>query len=289
MYDIPDGVTLNIGDNCVVKFSDNAGLNVLSGGTLNVGNSVVFTHIADDSIGGDTNADEGRSLPQYDKYTISGSGNIAIAEDCDWRYKSFEYGGTLEADQLWIGNRVYLVTSDIIVPSGMSLNILEGAVIKFAPNKRIVVQTGGKIFVNGSYENRLRLLQSKTIRLAAIPTATQTLLCRQWAIGVAFFWTGEAGNLDTRSSDTGAAYLATGTAQRQMFSCGTAAAVIFTDARFWILKWTVAFPKPDILRIACLSATAVDWFPIRRKQGRQTAYLRRTAAVYSAMAGRARR
>lgn len=161
MYDIPDGVTLNIGDNCVVKFSDNAGLNVLSGGTLNVGNSVVFTHIADDSIGGDTNADEGRSLPQYDKYTISGSGNIAIAEDCDWRYKSFEYGGTLEADQLWIGNRVYLVTSDIIVPSGMSLNILEGAVIKFAPNKRIVVQTGGKIFVNGSYEKQIAFTSIK--------------------------------------------------------------------------------------------------------------------------------
>ena len=161
MYDIPDGVTLNIGDNCVVKFSDNAGLNVLSGGTLNVGNSVVFTHIADDSIGGDTNADEGRSLPQYDKYTISGSGNISIAEDCDWRYKSFEYGGTLEADQLWIGNRVYLVTSDIIVPSGMSLNILEGAVIKFAPNKRIVVQTGGKIFVNGSYEKQIAFTSIK--------------------------------------------------------------------------------------------------------------------------------
>ncbi len=154
-YDIPDGVTLNIGDNSILKFSDNAGLNVLSGGTLNVGNSVVFTHIADDSIGGDTNADEGRSLPQYDKYTISGSGNIAIAEDCDWRYKSFEYGGTLEADQLWIGNRVYLVTNDIVVPNGMVLNILEGAVIKFASNKRIIVQAGGNVFVNGSYEKQV--------------------------------------------------------------------------------------------------------------------------------------
>ena len=155
MYDIPEGVTLNIGDNCVVKFADNAGLNVLSGAILNVGNSVVFTHIADDSIGGDTNADEWRSLPQYDKYTISGDGNISIAEDCDWRYKSFEYGGTLETDQLWIGNRVYLVRSDIIVPSGISLNILEGAVIKFAPNKRIIVQAEGKILVNGSYEKQV--------------------------------------------------------------------------------------------------------------------------------------
>ena len=155
MYDIPDGVTLNIGDDCILKFSDNAGLNVLPGGTLNVGNSVVFTHIADDSIGGDTNADEGRSLPQYDKYSVSGAGNIVVAEDCDWRYKSFEYGGTLEADQLWIGNRVYLVTNDIVVPNGMVLNILEGAVIKFASNKRIIVQAGGNVFVKGSYEKQV--------------------------------------------------------------------------------------------------------------------------------------
>lgn len=152
MYDIPDGVTLNIGDNCVVKFSDNAGLNVLSGGTLNVGNSVVFTHIADDSIGGDTNADEGRSLPQYDKYTISGSGNIAIAEDCDWRYKSFEYGGTLSVSQIWQSGKIYHITSDIIIPENVSLNILEGAILKFDSGKRITVNTGGELFVNGTLD-----------------------------------------------------------------------------------------------------------------------------------------
>lgn len=152
MYDIPDGVTLNIGDNCVVKFSDNAGLNVLSGGTLNVGNSVVFTHIADDSIGGDTNADEGRSLPQYDKYTISGSGNISIAEDCDWRYKSFEYGGTLSVSQIWQSGKIYHITSDIIIPENVSLNILEGAILKFDSGKRITVNTGGELFVNGTLD-----------------------------------------------------------------------------------------------------------------------------------------
>lgn len=152
MYDIPDGVTLNIGDGCILKFTDNAGLNVLSGGTLNVGNSVVFTHIADDSIGGDTNADEGRSLPQYDKYTISGSGNIAIAEDCDWRYKSFEYGGTLSVSQIWQSGKVYHITSDLVIPENVSLNILEGAILKFDSGKRITVNTGGELFVNGTLD-----------------------------------------------------------------------------------------------------------------------------------------
>ena len=153
MYDIPDGVTLNIGDNSILKFSDNAGLNVLSGGTLNVGNSVVFTHIADDSIGGDTNADEGRSLPQYDKYTISGSGNIAIAEDCDWRYKSFEYGGTLSVSQIWQSGKVYHITSDLVIPENVSLNILEGAILKFDSGKRITVNTGGELFINGTLDS----------------------------------------------------------------------------------------------------------------------------------------
>ena len=153
MYDIPDGVTLNIGDNCILKFTDNAGLNVLSGGTLNVGNSVVFTHIADDSIGGDTNADEGRSLPQYDKYTISGSGNIAIAEDCDWRYKSFEYGGTLSVSQIWQSGKVYHITSDLVIPENVSLNILEGAILKFDSGKRITVDTGGELFINGTLDS----------------------------------------------------------------------------------------------------------------------------------------
>ena len=153
MYDIPDGVTLNIGDDCILKFSDNAGLNVLPGGTLNVGNSVVFTHIADDSIGGDTNADEGRSLPQYDKYTISGSGNIAIAEDCDWRYKSFEYGGTLSVSQIWRSGKVYHITSDLVIPENVSLNILEGAILKFDSGKRITVNTGGELFINGTLDS----------------------------------------------------------------------------------------------------------------------------------------
>ena len=153
MYDIPDGVTLNIGDNCILKFTDNAGLNVLSGGTLNVGNSVIFTHIADDSIGGDTNADEGRSLPQYDKYTISGSGNIAIAEDCDWRYKSFEYGGTLSVSQIWQSGKVYHITSDLVIPENVSLNILEGAILKFDSGKRITVNTGGELFINGTLDS----------------------------------------------------------------------------------------------------------------------------------------
>ena len=153
MYDIPDGVTLNIGDNSILKFSDNAGLNVLPGGTLNVGNSVVFTHIADDSIGGDTNADEGRSLPQYDKYTISGSGNIAIAEDCDWRYKSFEYGGTLSVSQIWQSGKVYHITSDLVIPENVSLNILEGAILKFDSGKRITVNTGGELFINGTLDS----------------------------------------------------------------------------------------------------------------------------------------
>ncbi|MDF9828459.1 hypothetical protein M2447_002581 [Ereboglobus sp. PH5-10] len=154
LYTLTSGVTLNIEDGAIIKFADGAGLNVEGGATLNIGKAVL-THLADDTIGGDTNEDGNRSVPSHNQYTITGSGQISISADCDFRFKTFEYGGTLSVDQIWIGNRVYRITSDVVVPNGVSLTILEGAILKFDQSKRITVQAGGSLYVAGARNNNV--------------------------------------------------------------------------------------------------------------------------------------
>ena len=59
---VPSGVTLTIADDAIVKFCEGTGLLVDEGGQLSLG-ACVFTHIDDDTHGGDTNLDGDESVP----------------------------------------------------------------------------------------------------------------------------------------------------------------------------------------------------------------------------------
>ena len=59
---IPDGVTLTLGYDCVVKFTDGARIYVEGDGRL-VSQGAILTDIAEDSVGGDTNHDGDASVP----------------------------------------------------------------------------------------------------------------------------------------------------------------------------------------------------------------------------------
>ena len=72
---VPSGVTLTIAEDAIVKFCDGVNLIIDSGATLVVGNAY-FTHIADDTLGGDTNLDGNASSPKKDAFQLTVNGAV---------------------------------------------------------------------------------------------------------------------------------------------------------------------------------------------------------------------
>lgn len=60
-------------------------------------------------------------------------------------------GGRLVADETWDDERVVVVRDDIVVPSGMTLTLGAGCIVKFTDGARIVVENGGAVVAEGAY------------------------------------------------------------------------------------------------------------------------------------------
>jgi hypothetical protein len=54
-------------------------------------------------------------------------------------------GGWLSGDESWSPGLVHVVAEDLIVPSGRTLTITAGAVVKFGPGVGVTVASGGKV------------------------------------------------------------------------------------------------------------------------------------------------
>jgi autotransporter-associated beta strand protein len=63
------------------------------------------------------------------------------------------YGGTLGQSQTWPGSSLHQVTGRIVVPSGVTLTIRAGAVVKFFAGGGIEVQHGGQLIAAGTLAN----------------------------------------------------------------------------------------------------------------------------------------
>jgi predicted outer membrane repeat protein len=55
------------------------------------------------------------------------------------------HSGTLTSSQTWDSNSVHLVTGDLIIGPGITLDIAPGAIVKFAPGARLRVGSGGTL------------------------------------------------------------------------------------------------------------------------------------------------
>ncbi len=81
---VPSGVTLTIQAGTVVKFLPHTGIKVEPGGRVNANgtaaNNIIFTSVADDTVGGDTDGKE--AVPQNGNYSISviSGGTFSTAE-----------------------------------------------------------------------------------------------------------------------------------------------------------------------------------------------------------------
>ncbi|MBQ6379998.1 MAG: hypothetical protein IJJ41_00155, partial [Clostridia bacterium] len=94
---VPNGMTLSIAAGTVVKFAEFTGFKVESGGRLlvegTVDSPVVYTAVADDTIGGDT--DKREKEPQYGDYSVDIiPGGTYSDRNCAVRYATFSNLGT---------------------------------------------------------------------------------------------------------------------------------------------------------------------------------------------------
>ncbi len=154
---IPAGVTVTIQPGTIVKLVPGVGITVQAGGILNAtGTStapIVFTSIDDSTVGGDTTLNGGTDVPssaQWDGVSIQGNGQFNANSDTVLLYWQAIENGALTGNQTWAGPQLYQVTGNVVIPSGVTLTIQPGAIVKFAANTGITVQTWGSLIANGT-------------------------------------------------------------------------------------------------------------------------------------------
>lgn len=141
---VPSGVSLTIMPGAVVKFMTGTSLRVKDDGSCTA-KGVVFTHVDDDTVGGDVLCDGGRDAVPMGDYAISGS--LIDDDTTEYRYLPPQLlTSNVSGDVRLRGHRTYIVSNSVTVASGATVTISAGAILKF--------NVGCSLTVNGSLDVR---------------------------------------------------------------------------------------------------------------------------------------
>lgn len=153
---VADGRTLTLAPGVVVKFLPGTRLILQNGATLATPATaelpVQLTSFLDDGVGGDSNLDGATTRPQAGSWrlVLGASSIFAPNGETRLRYHSQSYGGTLAADDTWSADSLREITETVVVPSGVTLRIEAGAIVKFAAGRGLDVGGGGTLVVAGT-------------------------------------------------------------------------------------------------------------------------------------------
>jgi hypothetical protein len=150
------GITLTIQAGTVIKAAPRVEFYVQTGAILNAagssGSPIILTSLADDSAGGDTNLDGLASQPRPGDWrglTVLSGGQGNLNANVDLRYVYRIHSGALSGSETWKGTDLHLVASDVTIPSGATLTVQPGAVVKFNPNTMLSAAAGGSLSALG--------------------------------------------------------------------------------------------------------------------------------------------
>ncbi|MCM8768235.1 MAG: caspase family protein [Candidatus Omnitrophica bacterium] len=167
---ISSGATLTLQAGTVVKFVSgrNLSITIENGGILTdeatSDSHVVFTSLNDDTVGGDSNFDGGLVPPvpgDWYGITINAGGQCNLSAWSEIRYIRTTHSGTIAASQTWSGWALHYITGGVTIPSGVTVTIEPGAIIKFDRYLGITVLAGGSLVANGTKSQPISFTSSR--------------------------------------------------------------------------------------------------------------------------------
>ena len=165
---IASGVTLTIDPGAVVKALPGSEIVIESGGVLNAAGTqaqpVIFTTFDDSSQGGDTDYNAGQTLPspgEWQGISVQTGGQYNSNSYTQILYTSATLSGTLTASTTLLGSNVYQISGNLVVPSGITLTLMPGSIVKFDANAGIDVQSGAQLVANGTTAQPIYLTSIK--------------------------------------------------------------------------------------------------------------------------------
>lgn len=146
---VPSVYTIFIEPGAIVKFMTGTGIDISQGGAF-FANGIVFTHINDDTVGGDTLSDGYTVAPPMDTYHLTGA--FTFGDDTELRgiTQNTALTGTISGKKTLSRGSTYRVSGTLTIASGGNLTIPAGTVLKMEDKAAIVVNSGGSLNAPGT-------------------------------------------------------------------------------------------------------------------------------------------